>query len=149
MTRDDLFWLAQRLLMLWLFYLGVTHIYRPPDGVSGDDSNKLAIVIPLLVALILYGVTSGASPREGRSEVHLSMRREDLLWVCCKLFGLYMLFLGVSSLILLIPVVTSSDFGMPFSWVWPGVLVYGAGGAWLFFGDSPWLHGSKARPPAD
>lgn len=149
MTRDDLFWLAQRLLMLWLFYLGVTNIFMPPASSTDAASGKAGIVIPFLAALVLYGVTSRANPADGKREVHVSMRKEDLLWVSCKVFGLYLMAQSIESLVMLFSIAHAEFRGMSFQFMLPGVLVYGAAGAWLFFGSSPWLHGSKTRPPTD
>lgn len=90
MTRDDLFWLAQRFLMLWLCYLAVTHLWQ--------DVGKGSVMVPLLAAVALYFSSSRTAASGERSRVRLAMKREDLLWVGCKLFGVYMLAMGLETL---------------------------------------------------
>lgn len=141
MTRDDIFWLAQRLLMLWFFFKGITGIYAMGEGASSGS-----VAVPLIAAAVMFALTQ-KTLSEGKSEVHISLRKEDLLWVACKVFGLWAL-IGAADALGSVLCISFGAPSPPLGWYLPTVFVLGAIGAWLFFGDSPWLHGRKTRPPA-
>lgn len=131
MTRNDLFWLAQRFLMLWLCYVAVTHLWQ--------DVGKGSVVVPVLAAIALYFSSSRTPGSEKSGQVQFAMTREDLLWVGCKLFGVYMLATSIQTLATWVGLTFSSPRPRSSEFIFlPVAIVMGLIGYVLLFRNWVW-----------
>ena len=153
MTREDLTWIAARLVSLWLL---VDALAAAPDAIAAFmDSGlseaeawraKVRALAPMVGALALFEGTRRRPAGSGQWVADVRLGGEDLLWVCCKAFGLYLIVVAIGFASTFASfVLTGSGFGDGSLSMLAGLLVHAALGGWLFFGDRLWRYGVGRR----
>lgn len=152
MKREDVIWIGQRAVAL---YLVVKFVEAAPDAIvsisdpdlspSEARADQLAAAVPLIAAIVLFEISRRRVSGTASGDLMLSTQREDLLWVVCKAFGLYLLMLAITSIVQL-PLFFGSHVDLRTALTVGGsILCFGLLGSWLLFGERIWRLASRSR----